>query len=65
MTGTVEDLLGRLERRMGDVEELEAPAREAVYEFLDGIDALHRRALTSLVELDTPRISGERAGADR
>lgn len=50
MTDTVEDLLGHLERRMADVDELEAPAREAVYQLLDGIDALHRRALTSLVE---------------
>lgn len=41
-------LLSRLEDLLAEVEALDDPARQAVFELLDGIDALHRLALTRL-----------------
>ncbi len=41
-------LLDRLEQLLGDLEECEPELRDRVFELLDGIDALHRLALTRL-----------------
>lgn len=41
-------LLDRLEELLAEVESFEAPVRGSVFELLDGIDALHRFAITRL-----------------
>lgn len=41
-------LLDRLEQLLLDVEALDEPVRQQVFELLDGIDALHRIALANL-----------------
>jgi Fe-S cluster biogenesis protein NfuA len=47
-------LLDRLEELLAAVEGFDAPVRERVFELLDGIDAVHRLALTRLAsELGT------------
>ncbi len=43
-------LLDRLEELLGEVDGLDDPVRDIVFELLDGIDALHRLALTRLAE---------------
>lgn len=43
-------LLTRLEELVGQVEEFADPVRETVVELLDGLDSLHRGALTRLGE---------------
>ncbi|MDP8958867.1 MAG: hypothetical protein M3N51_06630 [Actinomycetota bacterium] len=43
--------LQRLEELLAKVESLDEPERSEVFELLDGIDALHRGALTRLTEL--------------
>lgn len=50
MPDELDRLLGRLEQLVAEVDELEDPARSAIYELLDGIDTLHRRALHALGE---------------
>ena len=45
---TLDDVLTRLEQLLGEVEQLEEPARGTVFELLDGLDALHRMALGRL-----------------
>jgi len=44
-------LLDRLEELLGEVDELDEPVRETVFELLDGVDALHRLAVTRLAAL--------------
>lgn len=44
-------LLDRLEELLGEVEGLEDDVRETVFELLDGVDALHRLAVTRLAAL--------------
>lgn len=44
----LDELLGRLAELMAQVEALPEPARGQVLELLDGVDALHRVALTQL-----------------
>ena len=57
----LEDLLLRLEELLAEVDALQSPVREQVFELLDGVDALHRMALTRLGEaLDADTLSGLR-----
>lgn len=42
------DLLDDIEKLLGEVEEMPDPDRERVFALLDGVDALHRLALTRL-----------------
>jgi len=44
-------LLDRLEELIGEVDELDGPVRDTVFELLDGVDALHRLAVTRLAAL--------------
>jgi len=44
-------LLDRLEELLGEVEGLDEPVRDTVFELLDGIDALHRLAMTRLADV--------------
>ena len=44
-------LLDRLETLLGDVEELDETVRDRVFELLDGVDAVHRLAITRLAEV--------------
>lgn len=44
-------LLDRLEELLGVVEDLDEGVRETVFELLDGVDALHRLAITRLGQL--------------
>ncbi len=43
-------LLDRLEELLGDVEELDPDVRDRVFELLDGVDAVHRLAVTHLAD---------------
>lgn len=43
-------LLDRLEELLHDVEELDEPVRDRVFELLDGVDAVHRLAITRLAD---------------
>lgn len=57
----LEDLLLRLEELLAEVDALQSPVREQVFELLDGVDALHRMALTRLGEaLDADTLAGLR-----
>lgn len=54
---SLEQLLDRLEQLLLDVEELDDPVREQVFELLDGVDTLHRIALRTLAtELGTDEV---------
>lgn len=44
-------LLDRLEELLADVEGLDEPVRDRVFELLDGVDAVHRTAITRLADL--------------
>lgn len=44
----LEPLLARLEELLVGVDDLDAPLRDRVFELLDGIDSLHRLALSRL-----------------
>lgn len=44
----LDDLLDRLEHLLAAVEELDEPARQTVFDLLDGIDTIHRLALHRL-----------------
>lgn len=46
--GQLDPLLDRLEELLADLEQAEAGVRDQVFELLDGIDALHRLAVTRL-----------------
>lgn len=45
---SLDDVLGRLEQSLADVEALDEPLRERVFALLDGVDAVHRMALSHL-----------------
>lgn len=49
--GELDSLLERLEELLTGVDELDPQVRDTVYELLDGVDALHRLALTRLEHL--------------
>ncbi len=46
----LDDVLGRLEQSLADVEESDDAAQERVFALLDGVDAVHRMALRRLGE---------------
>ncbi len=46
--GDLDDVLGRLEQALADVEEFDEPLRERVFALLDGVDSVHRMALGHL-----------------
>ncbi|MDP9398936.1 MAG: NifU family protein [Actinomycetota bacterium] len=48
--GALEPLLARLEQLLADVEGLDEDVRDRVFELLDGVDALHRLAITRLAD---------------
>ncbi len=45
---SLDEVLDRLETLLAEVGELDGPVRQQVFELLDGVDALHRMALTRL-----------------
>ena len=47
---TLGPLLDRLEELLADVEGWDEPVRDRVFELLDGVDAVHRLALTRLAD---------------
>ena len=47
---SLDELLRRLEALLGEVDQFDEPARQAVLELLDGIDTIHRLALRRLAE---------------
>jgi len=47
----LDPLLDRLEQLLGDLEGSEPELRDRVFELLDGVDALHRLAITRLAAL--------------
>ncbi len=48
MNRSLPDLLDEMECRLSEVDGLDEPARSSVFGLLDGVDALHRLALTRL-----------------
>jgi len=44
-------LLDRLEELLADIENLDAPVRDRVFELLDGVDAVHRLAVHRLADV--------------
>ena len=52
--GGFDDLLQRLEELLAEVEGLDQPVRQTVFELLDGIDTIHRFALRHLAETIGP-----------
>lgn len=52
-------LLTRLEQLLAAADELDDPARDIVFELLDGVDAVHRMALRSLEAAAGPTVIGE------
>jgi Fe-S cluster biogenesis protein NfuA len=52
--GEFDQLLARLEHLLAEIEQLDEPVRSQVFEFLDGIDVLHRTALARVAELLGP-----------
>ena len=55
-------LLDRLEQLLADVEGLDAGVRDRVFELLDGVDAVHRLAITRLADALGPDLVGLRRG---
>lgn len=51
----LDELLVRLEQLLGELEVLDEGVRARVFELLDGVDALHRMALTALGDALGPR----------
>ncbi len=49
-------LLDRLEELLEDVEGLDDPVRDRVFELLDGVDAVHRLAITRLADCLGPQL---------
>ena len=49
-------LLDRLEALLADVEGLDEPVRDRVFELLDGVDAVHRLAITRLADDLRPQL---------
>ncbi|MEP6476439.1 MAG: NifU family protein [Actinomycetota bacterium] len=59
---SLDDLLQRLEDLVAEMEQLDEPLRDRVFELLDGIDTIHRLALDRLAEaLGTERLEEIRA----
>lgn len=59
---TLGPLLDRLEELLDEAQTYEQPARDGLFEILDGVDALHRLAVTRLaaaIGADADRIAGE------
>ncbi len=57
-----DDLLGRLEVLLGEIEELDEAVRASVFELMDGFDIIHRTALGALgQELDDETLERLRA----
>jgi Fe-S cluster biogenesis protein NfuA len=54
-------LLDRLEELLGDVEDLDDDVRDRVFELLDGVDAVHRLAITRLAHALGPTLDRLRA----
>ena len=50
----LDPLLDRLESLLADVEGLDEQVRDGVFELLDGVDAVHRLAITRLADLLGP-----------
>ncbi|MEP7020470.1 MAG: NifU family protein [Pseudonocardiales bacterium] len=51
----LEPLLDRMEQLLGETEDFDETVRDSVFELLDGVDALHRLAVTRLaVLIDDP-----------
>ena len=55
-------LLDRLESLLGEIEGFEDDARERVFELLDGVDAVHRLAITRLADALGAGLSSLRRG---
>lgn len=64
MASTLDDLLSRLEEALADVEAMDEMVRARVFDLLDGVDALHRMALTRLGEVMGPDTVHELRAAD-
>ncbi|MFP5219801.1 MAG: NifU family protein [Actinomycetes bacterium] len=60
--GRLGPLLDRLEELLGEVEQLDDPLRDSVFELLDGVDAVHRLALVRLADALGPQLSSLRDG---
>ncbi|CAN5253032.1 hypothetical protein BH20ACT24_BH20ACT24_21980 [soil metagenome] len=59
--GDFEQLLARLEELLADLESLDPPLRDRVFELLDGVDEIHRVALHRLATLlGEERVNGLR-----
>lgn len=59
---SLDDLLGRLEELLAEMEELDEPVRTRVFDLLDGLDIVHRTALSALGEaLDQQTLERVRA----
>ncbi len=58
----LEPLLDRLEELLADVETLEEDVQSRVFELLDGVDALHRLAITRLADALGSRLEPLRRG---
>ncbi len=64
---TLGPLLDRLEELLADVEQLDPEVRDRVFELLDGVDAVHRLAITRLaaaVRHDLTRLRSADAAID-
>lgn len=61
MSASLDELLGRLETLLSEVEDMDEPVRDRVFELLDGVDALHRLALVRLGEALGPEVERLRA----
>jgi len=55
-------LLDRLEELLGDVEELDPDVRDRVFELLDGVDAVHRLAISRLAVVLGDEVTHLRGG---
>lgn len=54
-------LLDRLEELLADLEGLDAPVRDRVFELLDGVDAVHRLAVHRLADVLGGQLAGLRS----
>lgn len=60
----LEPLLERLEELLTEIDDLDPPLRDRVFELLDGFDALHRTALHRIAEELGPEATGRLHSAD-